>query len=200
MVIAGLTGGIATGKTTVSVFLKEAGAVIVDADQVAHDVVKKDLPAWQGIVKHFGKDILLPDGEIDRDRLGDIVFKNIDRKKELNSIVHPFVFAEMGARVSKAMENNPDAVIILDVPLLIEAGMQRDVSDVIVVYTPENIQLERLMARNSLSEEDALARIRSQMPIEEKKKDADIIIDNSLNLEKTKEQTLKVYKYLLNKS
>ncbi len=200
MIIAGLTGSIATGKSTVSGFFKDAGAVIVDADQVAHDVVKKDLPAWHGIVKYFGREILLPDGEIDRDALGDIIFKNSDQKKALNRIVHPFVFEEMGVKINKAAESYPDSVIILDVPLLIEGGMHMDMSDIILVYTPETIQLERLMARNNLCEEDAMARIRSQMSIEEKKKIADIIIDNSSTLEKTREQTLEVFQYLLNKA
>ncbi len=199
--IVGLTGGIATGKSTVSAIFKDAGAVIIDADRIAHDAVKKGTAAWQEIVDHFGQSILQPDGELDRDRLGDIVFNDQQKKQQLNSIVHPAVFKNMAEQVEQATEDTPvDGVIILDVPLLIEAGMQNMVSDVILVYTSKEIQLKRLMKRNSLSETDAMARIRSQMPIEEKKKEADIIIDNSFSIDKTKERTLEVYRNLKKKS
>ncbi len=201
MIIAGLTGGIATGKSTVAEMFMEAGAVIVDADRIAHDVVKKGLPAWQKIVDHFGEDVLSPDGEIDRDRLGDIIFKNHDEKRELNGIVHPFVFQEMAVKIEQAKKAVPDdGVIVLDVPLLIEGGMHEKMEDVILVYIPEVLQVKRLMQRNSLSEEDAMARIHSQMPIEEKKALADILIDNSSTLEKTKERVCEVYGGLREKS
>lgn len=181
MVIAGLTGGIATGKSTVSRFLANMGATIIDADKIAYDAVLKEKPAWHKIIEVFGKDILLENSEIDRKKLGDIVFNSAEKKHELNCIVHPEVFMEMD-RLIKNASANPNAVIILDVPLLIESGMNKDLDDVILVYVPESLQIKRLMARDGISRESALARICSQMPIEEKRRYADIIIDNSGNL------------------
>ncbi len=200
MITAGLTGGIATGKSTVAGFLKEAGAEIVDADRIARDVVQKGKPAWQAVVDHFGEDILDPDGGIDRQRLGDIVFRSIEEKEALNRIIHPHVFREMTASESAIRAERPDAVGVLDVPLLFEVGMDSRISEVIVVYAPERIQIERLMARNNLSREDALARIHSQMDIEEKRERAAIVIDNSGDLKRTRQRTLEVYRYLEKKS
>ena len=199
MIIAGLTGGIATGKSTVAKMFKDAGAVIVDADLIAREVVEKGTPAWKRIRDEFGDKILLDDEEIDRDKLGDIIFNDPEKKEFLNSIVHPAVFHEIGERINKIEKGSPDAVVILDVPLLIEAGMQDGFSHVILVYITEEMQVKRLMKRDGFSEQDAFARIRSQMPIDEKKDIAGIVIDNSEDLEKTRRQTLDVYRYLSRK-
>lgn len=199
MVVAGLTGSIATGKSTVSEFMREAGAVIIDADRIAHDVVKQGLPAWQEIVAHFGREILQADGEIDRVRLGDIIFRNPDEKAVLNRIVHPHVFQEMAVQLERIQSETPRAVVLLDVPLLIESKMHDNLADVIVVYVPEHIQLERLMRRDGLAEADARFRIESQMPIEEKKGLASIVIDNSGSLDDTRRQTLDAYRRLKEK-
>ncbi len=196
MVVVGLTGGIATGKSTVATILADAGVIVIDADKVSHDVIKKGLPAWHEIVKCFGQDVLLPDGEINRAYLGDIIFKDPDKKHELNRIVHPLVFQETSQMLKQIKRDKPDAIVVLDVPLLLESGMQKEMSEVIVVYIPEHLQIKRLMARDNISEADALSRIRSQMPIEEKKKLAGIVIDNSSTLEKTRGKTLEVYEYL----
>jgi dephospho-CoA kinase len=200
LIVAGLTGGIATGKSTVAAILESAGAVIIDADEIARAVVKKGLPAWHKIVKYFGRHILLASGEINRSFLGDIVFNNSKKKEVLNTIVHPYVKEETGKRLKQIQKDTPQAVVILDVPLLLEAGMVEGLSEVIVVYAPEHIQLERLRRRDNFSETDALARIRSQMPIEEKKKLASIVIDNSGTKEMTRQVTLNVYHYLKRKS
>ena len=199
MIVAGLTGGIATGKSTVSAIFESAGAIIIDADHIAREAVKKDAPAWHKIVEHFGRDILLRDGEINRLLLGDIVFNNPVEKEILNDIVHPFVMAETHKRLKQIGGAAPKAVVILDVPLLIEAGMHKGLAEVIVVYAPEHIQLQRLIQRDHLSEADALARIRSQMPIDEKKKWASIVIDNTGREDKTRKVTLNVYQYLKSK-
>ncbi len=193
MITAGLTGGIATGKSTVAGFLAEAGADIIDADKIARHVVQKGKPAWRAVLDHFGKEILDAGGDIDRRRLGDIVFRSPEKKATLDRIVHPYVFEEMTAAESAIRAERPDAVVILDVPLLFEVGMDGRISEIIVVYAPEHIQIERLMARNDLSTDDALARIRSQMDIEEKRKRAAIVIDNSGDLERTKARTMAVY-------
>ncbi len=200
MIVAGLTGGIASGKSTVSAILESAGAIIIDADHIAREVVKKDKPAWHKIVEHFGRDILLPGGEINRPLLGDIVFNNPVKKEILNDIVHPFVKAETHKRLEQIERATPRTVVILDVPLLIEAGMHKGLPEVIVVYAPEHIQLQRLRQRDNLSEIDALARIRSQMPIEEKKKLASIVIDNTGIKDKTRKATLNIYQYLKSKA
>lgn len=196
MIIVGLTGGIATGKSTVASILAEAGVIVIDADDVAHDVIKKGLPAWHQIIKCFGREVLLPDGEINRAYLGDIIFRDYDKKRELNKIVHPLVAQRISEQLKRIKRENPDAIVVLDVPLLLEAGMQKGMPEVIVVYIPEQLQIKRLMARDNISEADALVRIRSQMPIEEKKKLASIVIDNSFSLAKTRERTLEVYQYL----
>ena len=199
MVIAGLTGGIASGKSTVSAFLEDAGAVIVDADKIAREVVQKDRPAWRKIVDAFGRSILLPDGEINRILLGEIIFGDPAQQLILNRIVHPDVFAETAMRLAEIENKQPGAVVILDVPLLIESGMDMDFSEILVVYVPESVQIQRLMARDRLTQTQALARIRSQMPIEEKKKHATIVIDNSGSRENTRNISMRVYQKLCKK-
>ncbi len=199
MVVAGLTGGIATGKSTVSAIFKTCGAVIVDADVIARDVVQKGQKAWSGIVDTFGSRILLPDGSINRPALGDIIFHDPVRQQILNHIVHPEVMAETNRRLAEINHNSPDAVVILDVPLLFESGMDQGLSEIIVVYIPEPLQLQRLMHRNALSKDQALARIRSQMPVEEKKRRATQIIDNSGALDTTREATQAIYQLLVSK-
>lgn len=199
MFIAGLTGGIATGKSTVARILSQAGATIVDADKIAHSVVRQGQSAWERIVAHFGEQVLLPDGEINRVLLGDIIFKDKGQKDILNAIVHPEVFKEMGRQTDAAAVAKPDGIIILDVPLLIESGMQTSMPEVILVYTPEAIQIRRLMQRDGINELDARARIDSQMPIEAKRAKASIIIDNSADIDATRVRTLEVYQDLLRK-
>ena len=199
MLVVGLTGGIATGKSTVSDMLRNAGATIIDADEIARLVVQRDKPAYREIVDAFGPEVLLPDGDLDRQKLGAIVFHNSAKKQILNRIVHPRVVAETDVRLRRIEAAQPRAIVILDVPLLIEARMHETLSDIIVVYAPEDVQLQRLMNRNRLSRDDALARIRAQMPIEAKKKFATILIDNSGSIEHTRAQTRKAFKYLKSK-
>jgi dephospho-CoA kinase len=199
LVIAGLTGGIASGKSTVSTFLEDAGAIIVDADKIAREVVRNNRPAWREIVRAFGQSILLPDGEINRILLGEIIFNDPAQKQVLNRIVHPVVIAETATRLVEIEINQPGELVILDVPLLIESGMDTGLSDIIVVYVPESVQIQRLMIRDALTQAQARARIRSQMPIEEKKKRATIVIDNSGNREDTRSISLTVYQRLKKK-
>jgi len=200
LVVAGLTGGIATGKSTVSSILREAGAIIIDADTIARDAVKKDLPAWHEIVRIFGKEVLLPDGEIDRAYLGSIIFRDSSKKEILNKIVHPYVIQKAAELIEEIGKESPDSIVILDVPLLIEAGMDKGVEEVLLVYTPEWIQIERLIERDGITEEEALLKIRSQMPIEKKRESATIVIDNSGTLRATRERALEVFNYLKKKA
>ena len=193
MVVAGLTGGIAAGKSTVSAFFASAGAELIDADRIAFDAVNKGTTVWHEIVEHFGPRVLLPDGQIDRACLGNIIFHDHGQKAILDGIVHPAVIEKISQRIEDMERNHPDRVVIVDVPLLIETGIYRDMRDIILVYVPERVQVERLMNRDGLSGKDALARVHSQMPIEEKKAYATIIIDNSGSLERTRKKTLEVY-------
>ena len=200
MIIAGLTGGIASGKSTISRFLSDAGAQIIDADKIAREVVKPGTPGYDAILAFFGRTILLPDGDIDRKRLGEIIFNDPDKKARLDAIVHPLVFERSAEMIAQIAAETPDAVVIMDVPLLMEADMGRDLEEVIVVYVPETIQLERLMNRDGIDEQAAMARIRSQMPIEEKRKRATLVIDNSGTLSDSRRQAMAVFNRLKQRS
>jgi len=196
MIVAGLTGGIATGKSTVAAIFEEAGARLIDADRIARDAVRKGAPAYHDTVAHFGEAVLQGDGEIDRKRLAAVIFNDPAEQRSLERIVHPQVKQEITRRLDRIRRETPDALVIVDVPLLFESGMDRGLAAAIVVYVPEQIQLERLMARDALTQPEALARIRAQMPIEKKKSLATLVIDNSGSLERTRDQTLEVYRRL----
>ncbi|MBR9985793.1 MAG: dephospho-CoA kinase [Desulfosarcina sp.] len=200
MIIAGLTGGIASGKSTIARFLSDAGAQIVDADKIAREVVKPGTPAYDAILAFFGRTIVLPGGSIDRKRLGEIIFNDPDKKARLDAIVHPLVFERSAEMIAQIAAGTPDAVVIMDVPLLMEADMGRGLEEVIVVYVPETLQLERLMNRDGLDEQAAMARIRSQMSIEEKRRRATLVIDNSGTLSDSRRQALAVFNILKQRS
>lgn len=197
MIVAGLTGGIASGKTTVARMLRDAGAIIIDADQIAREVVRPGLPAWQEIREHFGEAILHPDRTIDRDALGAMVFADPQLRKQLEAIIHPRVGATIAARMDQVAQTTPDAVVVLDIPLLLETGRTDGLAEVIVVYVPTPIQCRRLMRRDGLTEAQAKARMNAQMPMDEKARKASIVIDNSGSLEETRRQTLAAYQRLL---
>ncbi len=196
MVVAGITGGIATGKSTVSQALAFFGAVVVDADAIAREVAGKGTAVLEAIRDRFGDGVLGPDGELDRARLGSIIFSDHGKKEELNAIVHPAVYREMGLRIEAAGAKDSKAVVVCDVPLLIETGMHGTYRHVILVYVPEPVQIERLMARDRITREQALLKVRAQMPIDEKRRYATLVIDNSGTREKTREQALSVYRRL----
>ncbi|KZM56511.1 dephospho-CoA kinase [Aeribacillus pallidus] len=185
--IIGLTGGIASGKSTVSEMLKKRGIPVIDADLIAREVVEVGKKAYTEIVNAFGKEILNEDLTINRARLGSIVFQNEDKREKLNSIVHPEVRLEMKRRQEQLISEGAKAVV-LDIPLLFESNLKHLVDKVIVVYTGEKNQLERLMKRNNFSKEEALSRINAQMPLKEKVKFADAVINNDGTLEETEQQ------------
>jgi len=191
--LIGLTGGIASGKSTVAATLERLGAIIIDADVIAREVVKKGEKAWKEIVVVFGTNILKEDGEINRKKLADLVFSDSEKLKILNRITHPRIIEKINQKVSEIIEKDRKAVIILVAPLLIETGLYKIVDEVWVVYTDNNTQLKRLMERDGLSREEAEKRIGAQIPIEEKLKFADVIIDNSGDLNKTYEQLYKIW-------
>ncbi|MBM7660580.1 dephospho-CoA kinase [Bacillus mesophilus] len=185
--IIGLTGGIASGKSTVANMIKEYNIPIVDADVISREVVEPGKPAYLGIVEAFGEEILDVDGNIDRIKLGSIIFNNEEKRNKLNGIVHPAVRSEMQAQKEQHIHSGASAVV-LDIPLLFESKLTYMVDQTLVVFVNPEIQLERLMERNKFSKEEALARIQSQMPLIEKKELADHVIDNNGTLSQTKAQ------------
>lgn len=193
MLVVGLTGGIASGKSTVSGMLARAGAIVMDADIIAREVVLPGQEAWQEIRRVFGDNVLHPDGSIDRKTLGDLVFRNLHLRKQLEQIIHPRVRSAIAQQVAQICQSRPDALVIQDVPLLYETGMDSGLAEVIVVYVPGHIQLRRLMQRDGLVRRQALERIAAQLPMEEKRKKATIVIDNSRSLRMTENQVQKVY-------
>ena len=185
--ILGLTGSIASGKSTVSKMICEFGIPIVDADVIAKQVVEVGQVAYQKIVETFGPEILFENEEINRPALGAIIFNNPERREELNKIVHPEVRKVM-LQQSKRLLDEGHRIVILDIPLLFESKLTSLVEKTIVVYVDEENQIKRLMKRNNLSEEEAMARIKSQIPISEKVKLADYVIDNNDTIEYTNKQ------------
>ena len=196
MLVVGLTGGIASGKSMVSGILRSLGACIIDADVIAHELIKPGLPAWQEIVEQFGQGILLEDGRINRPLLGRIIFRDPEKRAVLNSILHPRIFEEVERQKKEIERKSPDAVVILDAALLIETRAHERVDAVILVQVSEELQIKRLMERNRLTREDAIERIRAQASLEEKKRHAGYIIDASKSPEDVKLQTIEVFQKL----
>ena len=196
MKVAGLTGGIATGKSTVADMFEELGASIVDSDAIAHRIVEPGEPAYKEIVEYFGKGILRPDRTIDREELGAIVFNDDKQREMLNRMTHPRVFERMRQMIEMYGERGAE-LVLCDIPLLIESGAQKWINPVILVYADPEIQMERLVERDKCSKERAASRISSQMPIDDKKKLADLVIDNSDSIESTREQVRSIWKKLL---
>lgn len=191
----GLTGGVASGKTTVANMLRELGAKIVDADELARRAVARGTLTFQKIVEEFGNDFLDKNGELDRKKLGRYVFNDATRKEKLEKIIHPVIGKMLIDSIESEREKKTE-ILILDIPLLFENNMQMWIRPVILVYTNPEKQIERLMKRENLSESEALNIIKSQMPIEEKKKLADFIIDNNDDLIKTESQVKIIWQEL----
>ncbi|MGY3313250.1 dephospho-CoA kinase [Peribacillus simplex] len=185
--IIGITGGIASGKSSVSLYLQELGFTIVDADLASRAVVEPGEDAYHQVVEAFGEDILLADGNIDRVKLGSIIFHDQEKRLLLNGIVHPAVRNWMRLKTEEALAAGEETVF-MDIPLLFESKLTFMVEKTLLIYVDEQVQLERLMNRNSLSEKDALARIHSQMPLADKKALADAVIDNNGDIKETKKQ------------
>lgn len=200
MIVVGLTGGIASGKSTVSRMFKRAGAVIIDADKIARQVVEPGQPAWQAIRVQFGRQVFRPDGTLDRQRLGEIVFKQDRLRRKLEAIVHPHVRDQIDAQIRRLGRSKPGSVVILDVPLLLETGMEEGLAEVIVVYAPQAAQRRRLMQRDGFSASAAQARIDAQIPMEAKRRRATRVIDNSGTREDTHRQTLAIYHELAHRA
>lgn len=186
--IIGLTGGIACGKSTVAQILVSWGARLVDADQIAREVVLPGSPVLDQVVERFGQDVLLANGELNRKALGAIIFSDQRARQDLEKIMHPPIRATLHQRLEEYERAQPSGLAIADIPLLYESGWDKQLPEVMVVYVPFGVQIKRLMKRDDLNEEQALQRIQAQMPIEEKKRRANIVIDNSGTIEETEQQ------------
>ncbi|MER3420906.1 MAG: dephospho-CoA kinase [Chloroflexota bacterium] len=187
MRVIGLTGGIAAGKSTISQILAELGAVVIDADKVGHEAYRRGTEAWRALVAHFGEGILTPDGEIDRRKLGAIVFADPAERRALQDIVWPRMKEMIRQRLAE-LRAQGTPVAVIEAAVLIEAGWTDLVDEVWVVQVPEDVALQRLVARNNLSEADARARIRAQLSNAERAAHADVIIDNSGTVEEARAQ------------
>ncbi len=191
--IIGLTGGIGTGKTTVSHYLATVCHIpILDADTYAREAVEKNSPILQTIKKRYGSDICLSNGELNRKKLGNIIFNNSTEKQWLENQIHPYV----RQRFQENIKQGKQKIIVLDIPLLFESQLTHLVTEIWVVYCSYEQQLQRLMNRNQLSREEAIARIKSQLPIEDKVNKADVILDNS----STKENLYQQIERIINKN
>ncbi|MFC1989522.1 dephospho-CoA kinase [Chloroflexota bacterium] len=182
MKVIGLTGGIGSGKSTVSKCLAELGAVILDADKVGHEAFKSGTEAWREVVATFGKQVLTPGGEIDRKKLGEIVFSQPESLSRLNQIMHPRMYDMMNAQIEEYRRQGMD-VVVLEAAILLEANWTSLVDEVWVTVTPEAMVLDRVKKQRGLAEEETLARIRSQLSSEERVKHADVVISNDGDLD-----------------
>lgn len=196
--LVALTGGIASGKSTVCRLLKERGAYILDSDALAREVVRKGQPAWREIVEHFGASILTPEEEIDRARLGAIVFDDPGERAFLNRVTHPRIFQLMGERLREIEASaHGKGVVVLDIPLLVEADAARLFHMNLVVDAPPELQVQRLVADRGVSEEEAWARIRAQATREERLRHADLVIENRGSLKELEEAVEAAWKEIL---
>jgi dephospho-CoA kinase len=192
--VIGLTGGIGSGKSTVSQFLEGLGAVIIDVDKVWHEALKPNTEIWRKVMAAFGTKIVKPNGEIDRKKLGKIVFGNPEALARLNNIMHPWMYGTVKAQLEEYRRQRVK-VVVLELPLLIEVplsmradepSLSDEVDEVWVTVAPESVVLKRLKDKSGLSEQESLARIRSQLSSEERTKHADVVIDTDCDLDELK--------------
>ena len=195
-VVLGLTGGIASGKSTVSTMIRKHGIRVIDADIISREVVEVGKPAYRQIVELFGKDILHDNDTINRERLGALIFADEKKRNQLNRIVHPAVREELLKQTKEEKEQDAKAVV-LDIPLLFESKLTHLVDKTILVYVDEKTQLERLMKRNGFSEDEAMMRIRSQLPLKEKIILSDELINNNGSIEETEIQLHEILSKLM---
>jgi len=192
MLRVGLTGGIATGKSTVGIMFIELGCHLIDSDRITHELFQPGQPVYESVVQAFGDRILACDGRIDRKILGEIVFSDPQARSKLNALVHPAVIQRQREWLNEMEAKDPGGIGIVDAALMIEVGTYKNYDKVIVVTSRPEIQKQRLRARSRLSDEEIEARIRSQMSLEEKTKHADFVIDSSGDLAETRRQVAEV--------
>ena len=193
MITIGLTGGIASGKSLVAELFRRLGAAVIDSDSIAREVVEPGATGWQSVVAKFGQDILAPDSTIDRAKLGRIIFSDRERRNTLNAILHPLIINTVRERVAALGRQYPEALVVTDIPLLIECGLQHEFDAVIVVWSPVELQRKRLMERDGLSAAEAQQRIDAQMALNEKQAHATYVIKNDGSEKQTEEQVKKIF-------
>ena len=191
MKLIGLTGGAGSGKSTAAEMFRELGAAVIDADEASHAVYAPQTPGFDAVVREFGPEYVRG-GQVDRARLGELVFRDDDARRRLNAIVHPLVREWMAERTAEADRDGAE-VVIHDVPLLFENGLEGLYSDVVLVYAPERVQIKRLVEGRGISEDRARAIIAAQLPIDEKRGRAQRVIDNSGSREVTRAQVKRVW-------
>lgn len=191
-----VTGGIATGKSTVASMLQELGAPLIDLDVIARKVVEPGRPAWKQIVEYFGGDVLTEEGLIDRKKLSSVVFNDEAKRKKLESFTHPHILEEVSREAYRIAIGHPEAVIQIVIPLLLEIGSQDRFDKVLVVYAPREMQIERLMKRDGISRSRAEGILEAQIPIDQKLKYADFVIRNDKTLDETRAQVEALWKEL----
>jgi dephospho-CoA kinase len=196
MLLVGLTGGVASGKSTVSRILEEEGATLIDADQIAKELVRPGTPVFLELIRAFGEKILQENGSLDRKALAARVFSDSEQRSVLNRILHPRIKEEIRRRVREVVERDPAAIVIIDAALLIEAGHDREMDKVIVVTSRAEQQIQRLNERNGMAPEEAERILASQMPQEEKLEAADFVLRNEGSLEETAKRTKEVFQKL----
>jgi dephospho-CoA kinase len=196
MLKVGLTGGLASGKTFVGEQLAALGCHVIQADRLGHEVLRRGGEAYDGVIREFGRGILAPDGEIDRKALGKLVFADPARLEALNSLVHPPVFRRQQEFFDQVERQDPRAIAVVEAAIMIESGSYKRYDRLIVAFCPRQMQLRRFMERDGASEEEAKRRLERQLPLEEKCKFADYLIDTSGTKEETARQVLEVYKQL----
>lgn len=196
--VIGLTGGIATGKSAVSNILRKFDVPVIDSDELAHRVVEKGQPALEEIAREFGAEVFASDGTLDRRKLGELVFRNPKARKKLEEITHPRIMKMVLEQLARYRLEGKK-LVVLDAPLLIEAGLQSMVDQVWVVVCDKDLQVERLMQRSDLTEEEALERINAQMPLEEKVKYADRVIENNGTLSELEQKVIGLWQEALMK-
>jgi len=192
MLIVGLTGGIGSGKSTVARMLKDEGAYVIDFDYLARLVVEPDKPAWRDIIDYFGPEILSPDRSLNRSALANIIFSDDKSRKVLEGFTHQRIFEERDALVKAIKRKDPNAVVIIDFPLLFELGLSKKFDKVILAFVSRDVQLERVIKRDGLPGGEVERRLNAQIPIEEKKFLSDYIIDTNGSLNDTSDQVRKV--------
>ena len=195
--LVGLTGGIGSGKSLAARFFKEEGAYIIDADKLSRDLVQPGKPALKEIVDFFGDFILELDGTLNREKLAEIIFQDVNKKKALEVILHPKIIEKEQEEYSIIRANDPSAIVIIDAALLIESGNFKCVDKVIVLQSSEEQQVKRILSRSSLTYNQVVARIKNQMSLVDKNKYADFILDNRLQPEDLMKNVVEVYKKLI---
>lgn len=190
--VIGVTGGIATGKSTVARMLEDLGARRISADEIVHDLLKPGTEVQRRVVEEFGPGILATNGEIDRRALGEVVFSDAERRRRLEAIVHPRVMAEIAGQIAE-FRRGRTGVLVVEIPLLVEVGAADMVDKVLVVSAEQETQIDRLQKRYNMSQHEAELRVRSQLPIEEKAKHADWVISNEGTLRTTKRRVIRLW-------